>query len=241
VEDSKEENTYNDRGILTSRKRSEWNPDSNKYILMFRWEQTYDENGWVLTSVTYFWDYQRNRLYGSSRTETTYDEYGNTPSVTTYAWDTTKNDWIGQQRLVYTFDYAYEADELFEPFGMRRHKITNLTEYAYEGVAELKSDEWIKFDEFIYHYSDLAVSGVADLSWGELSIFPNPATDYIQVEGDLGTDVARVFIYNVSGRIVMNQVLDNGGRIPVSHLSEGIYVIRLVQGDKVKTAKVMIE
>jgi hypothetical protein len=41
--------------------------------------------------------------------------------------------------------------------------------------------------------------------------------------------------------MVMNQVLDNGGRIRVGHLSQGIYVIRLVQGSKVKTGKVMIE
>ena len=48
-------------------------------------------------------------------------------------------------------------------------------------------------------------------------------------------------MYDVSGKIILNQVLDRGGRIPVGHLSEGIYLIRLVQGSTVKTGKVMIE
>jgi hypothetical protein len=80
-----------------------------------------------------------------------------------------------------------------------------------------------------------------DISVGELSVYPNPASEYIQVEGDLDTGEARVMMYDVSGKMVMNQVLDRGGRIPVSHLSDGIYVVRLVQGSKVKTGKVMIE
>ena len=106
----------------------------------------------------------------------------------------------------------------------------------------LKSGEWKIIDDFTYHYTDLEVGvNVDDISRGDLSIYPNPASDYLKIEGDLDAGAARILMYNVSGKMVMNQVLHRGGRIPVSHLSEGIYVVRLVQGDKVKTAKVMIE
>ncbi len=41
---------------------------------------------------------------------------------------------------------------------------------------------------------------------------------------------------------ILNQAMDNTGKISVSHLSEGIYqIIRLVQGGRVQTGKVMIE
>jgi hypothetical protein len=120
-----------------------------------------------------------------------------------------------------------------------KHKITRRIEYMFEN-DELKSGEWKVIDDFTYFYSDLAVN-VAEIFRGELSIYPNPATDYFQVEGDLDADEVRIVMYNVSGKMFMNQVLHRGGRIPVSHLSKGIYIIRLVQGSQVKTAKVMIE
>jgi hypothetical protein len=142
--------------------------------------------------------------------------------------------------LDYTYDYDFTGFDILAPFYMWA-MITSYIEYVYQDPVLKSSEEWIKIDEFNYYYSDLAVSGVDDIARGELSIYPNPATEYIQVEGDDLNGSARIVMYNVSGKMVMNQVLDRGGRIPVSHLSEGIYVIRLVQGDKVKTAKVMIE
>jgi hypothetical protein len=48
-------------------------------------------------------------------------------------------------------------------------------------------------------------------------------------------------MYNISGTMVLNRVLDNTGRVPVSHLSEGVYIIRLLQGKAIQTGKVMIE
>ena len=144
--------------------------------------------------------------------------------------------------LDYTYDYNFTGSDILAPFYMWA-MITSYIEYVYQDPVLKSSEEWIKSDEFFYYYSDLEEVGVGvtDLARGELSIFPNPASDFIEVEGDNDTDAARVMMYNVSGKMVMNQVLHRGGRIPVSHLSEGIYVIRLVQGDKVKTAKVMIE
>ena len=50
------------------------------------------------------------------------------------------------------------------------------------------------------------------------------------------SDQSQIFINNM-----FTNNLDNGGRIPVSHLSEGMYIIRIVQGSKVRTGKVLIE
>ena len=120
--------------------------------------------------------------------------------------------------------------------------ILGYIEYAYlSGGTTKSSQDWVQTESFTYHYSDLEVSGVEDLMRGKLSLYPNPASVYIQVEGELDTGLARIMMYSVTGQVVLNQVLDDGGRIHVGHLSEGIYVIRLVQGDKVKTGKVMIE
>jgi hypothetical protein len=141
---------------------------------------------------------------------------------------------------VYTYNYAGPYADLLLPFYIQ-HKILQYIAYGFVDNGAKKSvNDWAQTDLFTYHYADLVVN-VPDLQGSGLSIFPNPATDYIQVEGSQSTAVARVEFYNVSGGMVMNQVLDNDGRIPVSHLSGGIYVVRIIQGSEVKTGKVMIE
>ena len=233
--------TYNDKNSLTSSIESAWNEDSAKLIVQNKRLVTYDANGSMTSDAYYGLDFLTNILIGWWRVDYTRDDDGNVLTFTDFLWMVALNDWVPDSRLEYTYDYDFTGFDILAPFYMWA-MITSYIEYEYQDPVLKSSEEWVRIDEFIYHYSDLEVGvSVDDLSGGELSIYPNPATEYIQVEGDLGAHATRILMYNVSGKIVMNQVLDNGGRIPVSHLSEGIYVIRLVQGDKVKTAKVMIE
>ena len=240
-ETQKEDSEYNGRGYLTLRVQSEWNADSNKWIITSRQVRVYDANGYSISNAYYGWSYLLNMLVGYSFYEYTRDEDGNVLSYTDYIWDLILAAWVGNFRYVYTYDYNFAGFDILAPFYMWQ-MITSYIEYVYLGGTLKSSEEWVESDAFTYHYSDLEVGvSVAELTGGELSIYPNPATDYIQVTGDELNVGARIVMYNVSGRMVMNQVLDRGGRIPVSHLSDGIYLIRLVQGSKVKTGKVMIE
>ncbi len=67
-------------------------------------------------------------------------------------------------------------------------------------------------------------------------IFPNPATDYFQLEGE-GID--KVMIYNIIGREVRSYKVTEGGKYAVNDLPEGIYIIRLINsnGLPVKTIR----
>jgi len=239
VQTYKKENSYDANGWRTLTSQSAWNADSNKWIMQSKYERTYLEDGFNDYSASYGWDYLLNRMIGWNRWEATPDAYGNTHILIVSVWDKDTEDWVERNKTEYTYDYAYTWQDLLTPL-YGKYKITRRIESQFQNT-ELKSGEWIVVDDFTYHYSDLAVSSVDDVQKGELSIYPNPASEYIQVVGDVDTDAARILMYDVSGKIVVNRVLDNGGRIPVSHLSRGIYVVRLVQGSKVKTGKIMIE
>ena len=238
IQVSKQESAFDDKGYVTLRSESIWSADSGKWIMQSKNEREYDANGFNTYSASYGWDDMLDQIVAWKRWESIPDSYGNTRTSIISVWDIGKNDWVERDKTEFNFDYAYTRQDLMTPL-YAKHKITRRIEYMFEN-DELKSGEWKVIDDFAYHYSDLTVN-IADLSGGELSIYPNPATDYIQVVGGELNGGARIIMYNVSGRMVMNQVLDNGGRIPVSHLSRGIYIIRLVQGSKVKTGKVLIE
>jgi hypothetical protein len=235
---SKKEYTFDVNGYVSLQSESIWLADSSKWIMQSKFEREYDANGFNTLSISYDRDDMLDQIVASKRWESIPDSFGNTQTSIISVWDIGKNDWIERDKTEFSFDYAYSRQDLMTPL-VAKHKITRRIEYMFEN-DELKSGEWKVIDDFAYHYSDLAVN-VAELSRGELSIYPNPATDYILVEGGLDADEVRIVMYNISGKMVMNQVLDFGERIPVSHLSKGIYVIRLVKGSKVKTGKVLIE
>jgi len=71
-----------------------------------------------------------------------------------------------------------------------------------------------------------------------LSIQPNPASTQITIDNAAG---AQVTIYNISGQQVMSiEAASANETINVSNLSEGLYVVRVVNGTEVATSKVSI-
>lgn len=61
----------------------------------------------------------------------------------------------------------------------------------------------------------------------ELAVYPNPASDKVFIKGEKVSDAE---IYSMEGK-KLNVILDNNQSIDVSHLSKGVYLLKL----KIKT------
>ena len=90
----------------------------------------------------------------------------------------------------------------------------------------------------------ITVSDEADPTIGisennsNLNVYPNPACNVINVNNAAG---AQISIYNIAGQEVMAIEAANANEsINVSNLSEGVYVVRVVNGTEVATSKVSI-
>ena len=66
------------------------------------------------------------------------------------------------------------------------------------------------------------ISGIEAL---QLSLSPNPFTDVVKIEG-IGSEPQRVTLYSTAGIKLHEQIVADGGTIDLSHLSEGVYVVR---------------
>ena len=60
----------------------------------------------------------------------------------------------------------------------------------------------------------------------QLSVYPNPATDVLNVSLTNGTAIENVSVYNVSGMLVNNIKL-NGTQIDISQLNNGVYMVEV--------------
>ena len=81
---------------------------------------------------------------------------------------------------------------------------------------------------------DLGVSETANT----LSISPNPASTYIKVENAAGSQIT---VYNLAGQEVLSVASAEANEtLNVSNLNAGLYIVRVVNGNEVSTAKVSI-
>jgi hypothetical protein len=79
-----------------------------------------------------------------------------------------------------------------------------------------------------------------DVEKSKVSIFPNPASDLVQIKSDQEFD--SFVIYNVSGQQVLSKKLNSEQRIDVSTLSNGMYFLKLENnGQEIETLKLVKE
>jgi hypothetical protein len=100
-----------------------------------------------------------------------------------------------------------------------------------EGVGHFKlyvydlSDTEVMLDSVEFTFNTTTTS-VSDVTSSGVRIYPNPTTSYFQLQEPTG--VARVIVYNIVGSKMREFDARNSNRFDVSDLSEGIYLVRLL-------------
>jgi hypothetical protein len=79
-------------------------------------------------------------------------------------------------------------------------------------------------------YSSLSVNGTAlgldDVSFSDIMIYPNPATDNIYVEG--AQNIKSIKVYSILGSL--EKEVFNTNQVDISDLSTGIHLIKVDNG-----------
>ncbi len=81
--------------------------------------------------------------------------------------------------------------------------------------------------------------GVADKDLLEMSIYPNPAVDVLNVSIDDYQD-AQVQITDLTGKVVLTQALSSK-EVNISHLNSGLYMLNVQSGNLQANAKLLKE
>jgi hypothetical protein len=67
-------------------------------------------------------------------------------------------------------------------------------------------------------------------------IYPNPASNFINI----GIDNANVSIFDITGKLVLNNTSSNNQTIDISSLSEGMYIVKLNNDGKISEQKLHV-
>lgn len=76
--------------------------------------------------------------------------------------------------------------------------------------------------------------GIEDVDNVNVSVYPNPANDVLNIEGE---GIQNVELLDVNGRTVLTNA--NGGSLNISNLATGVYVVRVITNNGISTQKIV--
>jgi len=158
------------------------------------------------------------------------------PSVNLYLWDGTETKLIKIAENIKnaTASFDWQIPESINPGDLYKIKI----------VSTENARNFIMSENFFSIYDKLAIEEQnSTAEQNAISIFPNPASDYIYISSTLinGTGVVWKYqIYDILGNCVQNGTIESD-KINISRLSSGFYTVRFFNGGKQVVEKMMKE
>lgn len=257
--ETKFEYAYNAQGLCKEEHINYYG--DNEWVLYFKTEYAYNEQSLCSEMIKYERYYDQLRSFGRYLYE--YDESGNKLSMIYFDHRNDSPEWsyvdkyeysyddhnnctayhlfafnYGEWRFDYGYDMTYEASVSIEQIaGLNR--IWNAAEMdvpIYSKLLQFKI--WEDEDEsFVLgcYYSDH--SSLDEPTKNHLTIWPNPATETVHIEG---SEAAEVQVYNTLGQMV--KTVQGSNEINVSSLVEGVYLLRVTDAEgKNYTARVAVK
>ena len=94
------------------------------------------------------------------------------------------------------------------------------------------NNDTMRVDDVIYALDDIQVitlqqvtAGIRDIDADDMQLVPNPARDIVTLNG-IGTTPQKAILYSTAGVKLMEQTVTEGAILNISHLPEGLYILR---------------
>ena len=212
----KEAYTHNGQNLLIEQNRHVWDNNANLWLpSRSKYKFQYNINGSVTESQWFSW------IDSTSSWDTT------------YLLIHTRNENYTAQDIIlpyhsYFFGYYYESQIYVHPYHDR-----NVMNYLFNDM--LLHDEtkrwmpndtiWKTIDEFIYYYSD-HTANIAQDEKKSISVFPNPASDWLSFKINDNANALRFSLFDISGRKIMD-VQPTTSTISLENINSGMYLYRI--------------
>jgi hypothetical protein len=136
-----------------------------------------------------------------------------------------------------------------QPFGFENFQTATIDLSAYAGSAiAFRFDVRINRNDNTGAWVDLDNIGVSEntssasiLNKRKFRVFPNPATDFIQVSGAETGGRVSLKILSLNGQLMKEASFSGNQLISLQSLPSGIYLMELHSGDEIQREKIVVE
>lgn len=203
--------TYNTSNEYTSDVHESWNTVTSSWENFERYLFFYT-NGDVTGLVEELYDSNTSTYMAIYKVAYSYDGNHHVVGSTAQKPNPTTMTWENEERETYTYD-------------IHGNQITYLAEGWNSGTSAWENSSR-QFDYYSYKTVGLNMTAAQT---GQISLYPNPATDNISVLNETGTEFTSLSIMDINGKRLSEQTLDHITtlRIPVNTLPQGMYLLEL--------------
>ena len=103
------------------------------------------------------------------------------------------------------------------------------------------SCQWIVDRKETYYYSEHNITFIPKTTEKDLSVYPNPAKEFVVFDLTNISGSAIIEIFDNQGRKVLEQEVSENRQINVSKLARGLNLFRLNYGGKIFTGEIVVE
>lgn len=212
---------YNGYTIATSAKRTYFYTDGRLTLVS---DSAMSDNG-------YSWEYDGKEEYQ-------YDAAGNCTQFSSF--DRTAET----ERRVYEFSDLTLDQTLFpdHPELERPYRYDNANAYIVEHWWAADVDHRLQYVlDYNYTYTDINLGIANTESSLNVSVCPNPASDYITIQG-LDNAPASIQIFDAASRMIANQqVCGANASVSIQGFAAGNYIVRITQQGRTSTQKLIVK
>lgn len=209
---------YNGAGVVTEILRQSWSNSSLMWFDNSRISYTLDANNQQVLELTEQWSQLNSMWENSGQVYNTFDADGNLIVAITQGWDVLADDWQNSRKV----ESSYNTD----------NTIHQVVFYDWEVSDSL----WYNDFRITYYYD--TYQGEEEVEDKQLTIYPNPATDFITLNLGDNSQPSNTQVLDSRGRLLVSQVgMGNMVNVNVQHLSAGVYFINVKQGNELYTGR----
>lgn len=232
--------SYNANGHLTQILDYYQDETTLQWVLAWKYIYSFDANGNQTQQLEYFLDEKTSEWVADSKIEYIYDENGNMSEYLVYNRNQTTDQLELDWKRDYTYDINYSFNDLISPFlylwqvNFYHHKMTGQS----TSMWNKSTKTW---DHPIYnstfYYSELNTTSVnsLELKWAE--IYPNPASEHINIHFTGIDNQVKFELFDLQGRKVISENVLNEGKLDVQRLIKGVYFYNIITNENRQSGK----
>jgi hypothetical protein len=235
----KEEYAYHINGKLSGEVHFFWDPSLKEWRFTVKAEYTYDGSGNRLGEYNYSSEDGTDQWIPNEKSEASFDENGNMSESTYYNWDRERSVWVPSYAESYLWDLTLNRSDILFPVYFPTENFNNrMTEMNFYGW-DPDGGKWFQEGQGFLYYSEASASGVPDIRMPRARIYPNPATDHLQVESPGNHLPYIVELYDNQGRLAIRKELTGNEQISLENLAAGPYLYKILLNGQTQAGKII--
>lgn len=203
--------SYNSDGTISSKKM--YRKNQNDMDALIQTDCIYSQGCLSEIIISGFTD---GKLIKNTKMEFTYDTNFTLNQLVTPLdyWD----------YLYYYKSYVYSNN--LSPW-YRSHMITSMTLYSFQ------NNIWSYYTKANYYYSTINVTGITDQNASKTTIFPNPTTDYLNINWNGAQSDLNLELFDITGKKLLNKIVSNHSKLSIKEYPVGLYLVRILDGNQI--------